>query len=114
MMFAASLVGVELLESIVYQVMPSSMVYALVALFLLIVLIAGLLTPLMLETMTPAIAYAAVTLLWPLTPWESYDNLTYDSGWAGVLLLNIGAISFIIWLVAYVGYKLGKPSSDAP
>ena len=57
--------------------------------------------------MGPVLAYPALTLLGPLTPWDSYDNLTYDSGWVGAVLYQLVPTA-IIGLAAWGGRGLGR------
>ena len=110
--FAIFVCWVYALESTAYynnnRSMPGALFGAIIALYLTVTFVVGLVTPLRAGDVGPVVAYAAVTLLWPLTPGESYDSLTYDSGWVGAVMAAV-VPSVIIWFVAYAGRKMGKP-----
>ena len=59
----------------------------------------------------PVLAYPSATFLWPLTLGSSYDRLTYDSGWAGVVLYTLVPTTFI-WMAAYISRLLGGPLEE--
>ena len=110
--FAACVIGAYALEDIVYnEVIPGALAGAIPALYLAATFAVGLTTPLRAASLGPVVGFAAVTLLWPLTPWESYDDLTYDSGWAGAVIYTL-LQSFIIWLVAQFGWNLAAPKKQ--
>lgn len=109
---AAFLAGANLLDDLIYLAMPDNLSWALAGLFLLTAFVLGLFVPSALTPFVPAAIYAAVTLLWPLTPWESYRELTYDSGWAGVLLIKVGVPSVIIGVAGFLGYGLGRDGTN--
>ncbi len=113
LLFTVWVVGISALDSVVYDGnMPSPLFWTISALYLAATFVAGLLTPLRTARACPVIAFAAVTFLWPLTPWESYDDLTYDSGWAGAVL-NVAVPSAVIWFVGYAGSKFGSPEGQS-
>ncbi len=113
-MFAAYMVGISALADIVYddEVLPAFLGWPVIALYLAAAFITGLLTPLKTATLAPVIAYVTVALLWPLTPWNSYDNLTYDSGWPGAVVYKAVIPSLLVWCVAYAGRKFGGPVEE--
>ena len=107
-LFTACVMGAHALDGIVYNnAGPGALMGAIIALYLAATFILGLTTPLRVGSVGPVLGLAAGTLLWPLTPWESYDDLTYDSGWAGAVLYTL-LPSAAIWLVAKFGSNLGK------
>ena len=111
-LFTGCALGAHALESVVYdRVMPGAVVAAITAVYLTVTFVVGLTTPLRMASVAPVVSYAAARLLWPLTPWESYDALTYDSGWAGAVIHTLVPCS-IIWFVAYAGRVLGGPTEE--
>ena len=112
-LFTGCALGAHALESVVYdRAMPGAVVGAITALYLAGTFVVGLTTPLRMASVAPAVGYAAARLLWPLTPWESYDALTYDSGWAGAVINTLVPCG-IIWCVAYAGRVLGEPPEES-
>ena len=110
--FAACVLGGYALYDIVYdKAIPGALAGAIIALYLAATFIAGLTTPLRVASPGPVVGFAAASLLWPMTPWGSYDDLTYDSGWAGAALYML-LQSFIIWLVAYTGWSLSARKKE--
>ena len=106
-LFTACVMGTHALNSIVYNnAGPGALMGAIIALYLAATFILGLTTPLRVGSVGPVLGLAAGTLLWPLTPWESYDDLTYDSGWAGAVVYTLIPCG-IVWLVARFGRNLG-------
>ena len=106
-LFTACVMGAHALDGIVYNnAGPGALMGAIIALYLAATFILGLTTPLRVGSVGPAFGFAAGTLLWPLTPWESYDDLTYDSGWTGAVAYTLIPCG-IIWLVAKFGRNLG-------
>ena len=107
LLFTACVMGAYALDGIVYNdAGPYALMGAIIALYLAATFILGLTTPLRVGSVGPTLGFAAGTLLWPLTPWGSYDDLTYDSGWAGALVYTLIQCG-IIWLVAKFGRNLG-------
>ena len=106
-LFTASVMGVYALHGIVYNnAGPGALMGAIIALYLAATFILGLTTPLRVGSVGPVFGFAAGTLLWPLTSWGSYDDLTYDSGWEGAVVYTLIQCG-VIWLVAKVGRNLG-------
>ena len=115
-LFTACALGEAALANIVYysRPAPGELVGATIALYLAATFVVGLVTPLKVGCLSPMVAYSAVVLLWPLTPWDSYNNLTYESGWTGALLVQVATPSAVIWFVAYAGRKMGGPLEVSP
>ena len=113
LVFAVGSLGMSWLADVVYysRPAPGAMVGATLALYLASAFIVGLCTPLRATTFAPALGHVAIVFLWPLTPWGRYDDLTYESGWAGAVIYTLVA-AFIIWLVAYVGWALAAPRKE--
>ena len=95
------------------ETMPAALGWTIAALYLATTFVMALITPLRTAEAVPAAAYVAVTLLWPLTPWDSYESLTYDSGWAGAVLYTLIPSAFI-WFAAYAVRKFGGPAEANP
>ena len=111
-LFTVCALGAHALESVVYdRIMPGAVVGAITAVYLAVTFVVGLTTPLRMASVAPVVGYAAARLLWPLTPWESYDALTYDVGWAGAVIHTLVPCG-IIWFVAYAGRVLGGPTEE--
>ena len=117
LLFTLGALGVHALDSIVYdnnnETMPGAVIGTIIVLYLGATFVIGLVTPLRVGAVGPVLAVPALTLLWPLTPWDSYDNLTYESGWAGAVLYTLVPTA-IIGLVAWVGRGLGGPLEQRP
>ena len=105
--FTAIVVGVYALNDIVYgNAIPGALAVGIIVVYLAVVFVLGLTTPLRVGSPGPAVGFCAGTFLWPLTPWGSFDDLTYDSGWAGAVLYTLIPTG-VIWLVAKFGANLG-------
>ena len=117
LLFTLGALGVHALDSIVYdnnnETMPGAVIGTITVLYLGATFVIGLVTPLRVGAVGPVLAVPALTLLWPLTPWDSYDNLTYESGWAGAVLYTLVPTA-IVGLVAWVGRGLGGPLEQRP
>ena len=88
---------------------PGALAGTIMALYLALAVFLGLTTPFRVGSLAPILVYAAATLLWPLTPMEDYDFITYDSGWLGGIIYKVVIPSCLIWLFAYTGYLIGSP-----
>ena len=92
---------------------PGVMVAAITILYLTLAAFVGLTSPLRVATIGPILAYATVTMLWPLVPGgETYESLKYESGWVGVVMSGIVIPSAVIWLFAFVGNAIGAARGD--
>ena len=115
--FMPGMMGIHALNGIVYynnnETIPDALIGTISALYLGATFVIGLVTPLRVGAVGPVLAFPALTLLWPLTPWDSYGNLTYDSGWAGPVLYPLVPIA-IIGLAAWGGRGLGGPLEERP
>ena len=89
-----------------YGQAPVGLVAAIIVLYLAAAFVFGLITPSRWGTFPPALGYTAGMWLWLLVPGgEGYDDLTYDSGWAGAVLYTL-VPAFIVWLVSTTGWNL--------
>ena len=104
--FTAYTLGVSWLADVVYysRPAPGALVGATLALNLAAAFVVGFCTPLRSVTFAPALGHVASVFLWPLSPWGSFGNLTYDIGWAGVAVYTL-LQCFVLWLVAFVGWS---------
>ena len=98
--------GVSWLADVVYysRQAPGALVGATLALYLAAAFVVGLCTPIRSVTFAPALGHVASVFLWPLSPWGSFGNLTYDIGWVGVAVYTL-LQCFVLWLVAFVGWS---------
>ena len=86
---------------------PGAIVTAIIVLYLILTTIAGFISPLRVGSISPVLAYDVITLLWPLVPGgNTYEAMTYDSGWPGVVV-TIAVASAVIWLSAFAGNLIG-------
>ena len=86
---------------------PGAMVAAITVLYLILIAIAGFISPLRVGSIGAVLAYDVITLLWPLVPGGNiYEAMTYDSGWPGVVV-TIAVASAVIWLSAFAGNLIG-------
>lgn len=92
---------------------PGTLVAFIIVLYLSASLVFGLITPSRCGTLPPALGYISGMWLWPLVPGEGYDDLTYDSGWAGAVLYTL-APAFIVWLVSITGWNLAGRKRNSP
>lgn len=115
--FMAGMMGIHPVNGIGYyynnETMPGGVIGTTTVLYLGAAFVIGLVTPLRVGALGPVLAYPAVALLGPLTPWDSYDNLTYDSGWVGAVLYPLVPTA-IIGLAAWGGRGLGGPLEERP
>ena len=83
---------------------PGAAASALIILYLILTALVGFASPLLrVGSVGPILAYGVITLLWPLVPrGATYGDITYDSGWPGVVV-TIAIASVIIWLFALAG-----------
>ena len=104
--FTVGFLGLSWLADVVYysRPAPGALVGATLALYLAAAFIVGFYTPLRSATIAPASGHVASVFLWPLSPWGSFGNLTYDIGWAGVAVYTL-LQCFVLWLVAFVGWS---------
>ena len=106
LLFAAWVIGFYAVDDVVYdKAIPGAMAGTTIALYLAATFVWGLTTPLRVGSPGPAMGFCGGTFLWPLTPWGSYESLTYDSGWAGMVLYTLIQTG-VIWLVARFGANL--------
>ena len=90
------------------QATPGALMVAMTILYLALAILFGFTTPLRAGSVGPVLAYPVFVLLWPLLPGQSYDSITYDSGWVGGTLFKVLIPSGIIWLFVYTGYSIGR------
>ena len=117
LLFTLTMLIWDALDSAVYhnnnQTMPAALGWTISALYLGATFVIGLVTPMRVGAVGAVLAYPAMTLLWPLISGEGYDNLTYESGWAGAVLFAL-APTAVIWLAAKNGRLLGGPLEEKP
>ncbi len=103
------LLGYTFHSAVYDSAMPGALAGTIIALYLALTLFLGLTTPLTVGNVAPVLVYAAATMLWPLTPVDDYDSITYDSGWIGGIIYLVVISSCLICLFAYTGYLIGSP-----
>ena len=82
---------------------PDVMVAAITILYLFLTAVAGFISPLRVASTGPVLAHDVITLLWILVPGgETYESMTYESGWVGIAV-TIAVASAVIWLSAFAG-----------
>ena len=89
------------------QATPGTLMVAMTILYLALAVLFGFTTPIRAGSIGPVLAYPVFVLLWPLLPGQSYESITYDSGWIGGILFKVLIPSGIIWLFVYTGYSFG-------
>ena len=115
LLFTLAVLVMHATESAAYynnnDTMPVALGAVIISLYLGATFVMGLVTPMRVGAVGPVLAYPAATFLWPLTLGSGYDQLTYDSGWAGAVLYTLVPTAFI-WLAAYIGRILGGPLEE--
>ena len=92
---------------------PGAMVAAFTILYLALAVAAGLTSPLRVGSVGPILAYAAITMLWPLVPGgDTYEAMKYDSGWIGVVMSSVVIPSVVIWMFVLAGNLVGGSRSN--
>lgn len=86
---------------------PGIMVAVITILYLLLTAAAGFISPLRVAGIGPVLAHGVVTLLWIVVSKETYESITYESGWVGVAV-SIAVASAVIWLFAFAGNLIGE------
>ena len=99
---------INIYDSVIYSNgTPGAMLAAITVLYLILTAMAGFISPLRVGSIGPVLAYDVITLLWPLVPGgNTYEAMTYDSGWPGVVV-TIAVASAVIWLSAFAGNLIG-------
>ena len=111
--FALMMLVTRYTSSIYEHEMSAGMGLTITALYLALAVFVGLTTPLRVGSIGPVLAYVAVTTLWPIIPGgDTFDSITYDSGWVGGILYRVLIPSGVIWLFVYVGYAIGSPGDN--
>ena len=105
---------INIYDSVIYGGgTPGTMVAAFTILYLALAVAAGITSPLRVGSVGPILAYAAITMLWPLVPGgDTYEAMEYDSGWIGAVMSGVVIPSVVIWLFVLAGNLIGGSRSN--
>ena len=90
---------------------PGIMVAVITVLYLLLTAVAGFISPMRVASIGPVLAHGVVTLSWIAVSGETYESMTYESGWVGIAV-TIAVASAVIWLSAFAGNFMGEATRN--
>ncbi len=112
-LFVAYIFGTQWLVEVAYDLFISeSLTWIIIGTFLLGSFLIGLVVPLREAAAIPILGHVGSLMLSLLTPLQTIDSLTYDSGWFG-LVMTILVPSCILWFAWYVGRVFSRPMGQA-